>query len=238
MITLTLVLPAHNEGQSIRETLLEIDSVDLEGVNLTIYVSEDGSLDNTRSEVQVASGITSKTKIILAPPAERLGYSKAVLRGILNCNTELIGFMDADGQFDPNDITNLVNKIEKETIVIGFRNPRRDSRIRILYSKAFGLAYRFFGGPKRIDPSSPFIICNTKDIKFLGEINPHLKFGFWWEFQTRIHRTGIKIIEVPVAHRVRTSGNTQVYSLAKMPKIVISHLVGLYRLRQELVRSK
>ena len=231
---LTLVLPAYNEGESIRATLLEIDekvqSTDL----VTIFVSEDGSSDNTRSEVLETAKMVKNCQIVLAEPASRLGYSKGVLRGIKECKTQLIGFMDADGQCDPADLKTLVLSVEKGRMVVGYRNPRNDSKARIAYSKAFGLAYRLFGGPKRLDPSSPFIICYRDDIQFLAESTPHLSFGFWWEFQTRVHKRGLSVIEVPVNHRVRAAGETQVYALKKIPKIVYTHLIGLYRLRKEL----
>jgi glycosyltransferase involved in cell wall biosynthesis len=231
---ITLVLPAYNEGESIRATLLEIDEKVLPTDKVSIFVSEDGSKDNTRSEVLATAKISSNSQIVLAEPADRLGYSKGVLRGIRECKTELIGFMDADGQCDPGDLEALLQKVQKGKIVVGYRNPRNDSKARIAYSKAFGIAYRFFGGPNRKDPSSPFIVCHLEDIQFLTQITPHLSFGFWWEFQTRIDKRGIGVIEVPVNHRVRAAGETQVYALKKIPRIVYTHLIGLYKLRKEL----
>ncbi len=234
MKNLTLILPAHNEGGGILETILEIDSKIPRDLLLTIYVSEDGSSDNTREQVEKASELAKNSIIKLSESSERLGYSRGVIRGIQNCSTELIGFMDADGQCDPNDLNRLVANIEQSRIVIGYRNPRNDSKIRVIYSKLFGVAYRIFGGPKRKDPSSPFILANYSDIKVLGTINPKLSFGFWWEFQMRVKKLGLKVVEIPVNHRVRSAGVTQVYTLRKIPKIVFTHLVGLWALRREL----
>ena len=234
MSDLTLVLPAHNEGKSIRSTLLEIDEKVQSIKTISIFVSEDGSSDNTRSEVLDTAMHTKNSVVTLAEPTSRLGYSRGVLRGIKECRTQLIAFMDADGQYDPADLKFLLQKVEKGKIVIGYRNPRNDPKARIAYSMAFGFAYRAFGGPKRKDPSSPFIVCFLEDIQFLANITPHLSFGFWWEFQTRIDKRGMGVIEVPVIHRVRTAGKTQVYELKKIPKIVYTHLIGLYKLRKEL----
>lgn len=233
-LSLTLVLPAHNEGGNIAKTLMEIDAnlpIDTENF---IYVSEDGSQDNTRLEVIEFSEIANNCKVILSLPSSRLGYSRGVVRGIKECQTDLIGFVDADGQFDPKDLASLLLKIEPGKVIIGYRNPRIDSRLRIIYSKAFGLAYRIFGGPKRIDPSSPFVLCYLKDIEFLKKITPCLDYGFWWEFQIRINHVGLDVIEVPVEHRSRSNSVTQIYSLKRIPRIVITHLKGLYDLRKEL----
>jgi glycosyltransferase involved in cell wall biosynthesis len=199
-----------------------------------IFVSEDGSRDNTRSEVLEAAKIVKTCQIVLAEPSDRLGYSRGVLRGISECNTELIAFMDADGQCDPADFESLMEKVQGGKIVVGHRNPRNDSKTRIVYSKAFGVIYRFFGGPKRKDPSSPFVVCYLRDIRFLVDTTPQLSFGFWWEFQSRIHKRGIGVVETPINHRIRSAGKTQVYTLPRIPRIVYTHLVGLYKLHKEL----
>jgi glycosyltransferase involved in cell wall biosynthesis len=231
---LTIIMPAHNEAQGIFKTLLEIDEFTPPLCDLTIFVSEDGSSDNTRQEVMNASKNAKNCKIQLSSNSKRLGYSRAVLRGIRECKTEWIGFMDADGQYDPRDIQKLLDSLTENKLVCGYRNPRNDSKLRIIYSRFFNLAYRSFGGPKLIDPSSPFIFCSTNDISYLNAISPLLNYGFWWEFQMRLAANGVKVKEIPVAHRKRVSGSTQVYKLSKMPKIIVTHLIGLAKLKKQL----
>lgn len=235
--TLTVVIPAHNEGDGIQATLLELDAFIPANFDVLIYVSEDGSSDNTREEVQKASMKAKNCKIFLAEPSERLGYSKAVIRGIKDCKSDLIAFMDGDGQCSPSDLPALLDSVAPKEIAIGYRNPRNDSRKRLIYSTLFGYAYRLFGGPKRKDPSSPFIVSNYADVAFLSTTSPKLSYGFWWEFHTRIERRDLEVVEIPVQHRVRITGETQVYSLKKIPRIVVSHLIGLYRLKKELNNS-
>jgi glycosyltransferase involved in cell wall biosynthesis len=234
--SLTCVIPAHNEGDGICETILEIDFYAPKNMDFVIFVSEDGSRDNTRDEVLRAATLVKNSKVILAAPADRLGYSKAVQRGILECQTDLICFMDADGQCDPQDIEKLItNALNKNCIVVGYRNPRVDGFNRIAYSKLFGFAFRLLGGPKRIDPSSPFVLATTDEIRSIGTLNFHLSFGFWWEFQWRIQALGLTVIQIPVNHRLRSAGITQVYTLKRLPRIIRTHLMGLIALRRELL---
>jgi hypothetical protein len=94
--------------------------------------------------------------------------------------------------------------------------------------------FRIFFGLNLKDPSSPFITAFKKDLDFLSFVDLKLSFGFWWEFQARIADQGLKLIEIPVEHRVRSEGKTQVYLLRKLPKIVFTHLKGLILLRNEL----
>jgi glycosyltransferase involved in cell wall biosynthesis len=234
MKSVTLILPAHNEGPSIRETLKELDLILPKNIRVTVFVSEDGSRDNTREEVMAYSLQSKNIHVELSSPSERLGYSRAVLRGIAECKSDFVGFMDADGQCDPRDFTVLLESLRKGTIVVGYRNPRVDSKQRRVYSKLFGIFYRLIGGPKLIDPSSPFIVCNLDEIKDLSQTSPRLTFGFWWEFQMRIAARNLRVVELPVTHRDRSSGETQVYSLKRIPKIVVTHLIGLVLLRKEI----
>ncbi len=234
MPTVTCVLPAHNEGESIRQTLLEINNVIGSRVSLTIFVSEDGSSDETRDEVLSVSLAGLSSSIELSSPSNRLGYSKAVQRGIANSSSSLTLFMDADGQCDPADFEALLEAFEPGSVVVGYRNPRVDSFQRKLFSRLFGLAYRLLGFPSLRDPSSPYVLVETRAIESFSSTDWRLSFGFWWEFQARIAALGLPVVEVPVRHRPRASGETQVYRLRKLPDIIASHLRGLALLRQDL----
>lgn len=238
--TLTIVLPAHNEGESILHTLMELDSVAMRmsDYELIVYVSEDGSRDNTREKVLEASTKVRNCTIKLSSLSNRLGYSKGVLRGINECKTELVGFMDSDGQCDPNFLPSLCERLVPGVVVVGYRSPRRDSVLRKIYSKLFNVVYRIYGGPKRKDPSSPFLVAYRKDLDFLTGIIPKLSFGFWWEFQLRLKFTKVKVFEIPIEHRLRSFGETQVYGFRRLPKIIISHLWGLHILKNEIRHSK
>ena len=141
MINLTLVLPAYNEELSIRQTLREIVDKVPTNVNLTIFVSEDGSSDSTREIVNEESIRSSKCKIKLSETAGRLGYSKAVVRGISSCETEIIAFMDSDGQVDPENFFKLLKYLEAEKFVTGYRDPRNDSVMRIFITFWFCLHF-------------------------------------------------------------------------------------------------
>ena len=148
-------------------------------------------------------------------------------------------FLDGDGQLEPQDLNKLVEGLTSQSqFIVGYRDPRVDTKARIAFSKLFGVAYRLAGGPKLKDPSSPFLLIPTGTAQKLTSSPAHLGFGFWWEFQIRARHLGLSPVEVPVPHYNRDSGITRVYSLKKLPGIVSSHLLGLYRLRKELNSAK
>jgi len=237
--TILSVVPAHNEGESIASLVEKILEVEVPGFEVQVFVAEDGSSDSTRAEVLKVQHSLKPRKVVLSPESGRLGYSEAIRRAISSAETDYVWFLDGDGQLDPQDLKKLVAALSTGSqFVVGYRNPRVDTKARIAFSKLFGIAYRIAGGPKLKDPSSPFLLIPANLAKEITRSPAHLSFGFWWEFQIRARHLGITPVEVPIPHYNRDSGVTRVYSLKKLPGIVYSHLVGLYRLRKELRGTK
>jgi glycosyltransferase involved in cell wall biosynthesis len=234
--TIEVVLPAHNEGEGIGITLREFYRV--VGVEAAIpirfLVCEDGSTDNTCDVVRQAS---KDVPVRLLSFTERKGYSKAVVDGFKATTANLIGFIDSDGQCDPKDFKALVEGLDEVDYVVGYRNPRVDSRFRKVISAAFGTVYRTLFPVRVKDPSCPYLIIRRPALMQVLGGNPGiLRQGFWWEFNARAQAAGIRIRELPVTHRARTAGTTQVYRLNKVPRIAAEHLRGLFALRKELRR--
>ena len=241
---IAVVLPVYNEAEAIAGVLNQVCSVLSEdpiaaSVGWRIIVSEDGSRDGTRAEVaQVANRWLGHVYLLEESP-ERLGYSRAMIRGMTSARMdEIVVTMDSDGQCDPADIMRLALLVENDTYVVGFRDPRQDSYQRVLYSKLFGFVYRRFFSIRLNDPSCPMIAITRTNITPEIMMQPRLNFGYWWEFQARIHSTGLTVKERSVTHRNREAGNTKVYATKNLPKIVTSHLIGLWLLNKDLKGTK
>ena len=231
-----IVLPVHNEAESIGSTLEEFHRVvSLENrIPIRFIVCEDGSRDNT---VEVLQQLQQKLPILLLTEKGRKGYSRAVIDGFKASTSEFIGFIDSDGQCDPADFPAFVEAHKKgeHDLVFGYRNPRHDHPVRILMSNSFGLVYRLiFSIPLR-DPSCPFLLVRQSALREILRGNLGiLKQGFWWEFVARCVGANFRIKEIPVKHRARSAGQTQVYLPTKVPRIAYEHLKGLFKLKREL----
>ena len=235
-VPIDIVLPVHNEAESIGATLQEFHRVvSLEGaIPIRFIVCEDGSRDNT---VEVLQQLSQELPILLLTEKGRKGYSRAVIDGFQASTSELVGFIDSDGQCDPADFRAFVeaHKQGDYELVFGYRNPRHDHPVRIVMSNLFGLVYRsIFSIPLR-DPSCPFLLVRQNALREIMRGNLGiLKQGFWWEFIARCVSAGFRIKEIPVKHRARAAGETQVYLPAKVPGIAYEHLKGLFKLKREL----
>jgi glycosyltransferase involved in cell wall biosynthesis len=231
---LTIVIAAHNESAIIENTIRSLIAVFSNTCfsPFEIYVSEDGSVDNTRIIVETLQ--REFLEVRLSEGSKRLGYSKAIAKGIIEAKYSTICFTDGDGQTDPRDLIELIPHLKENTVVVGYRNPRSDSKLRLLQSNVFNFLYVSLGFPKMRDASTGSVVANTIEILPFARRDILLSYGFWWEFQAWRESHGLKKIEVPIPHYVRASGKTQVYKVSKIAQIAWTHILGLVRLKLEL----
>ena len=111
-MAISVVLPAKNESGAIGHTIEKILQLQLVD---EIVVVNDGSTDNTRDIAEQAGA-----KVITHPYSK--GNGAAIKTGARNATGDIIVFMDADGQHDPNDIPKLLIEIEQGyDLVVGAR---------------------------------------------------------------------------------------------------------------------
>ena len=108
----SIVIPAKNESGAIGQTLAQIQQLQLAH---EIIVVNDGSTDQTKQVAESAGA-----KVVTHPYSK--GNGAAIKTGARTATGDIIVFMDADGQHDPQDITRLIEKIEQGyVLVVGAR---------------------------------------------------------------------------------------------------------------------
>ncbi|MEN8381824.1 glycosyltransferase family 2 protein [Acinetobacter radioresistens] len=112
MLKLSIVLPAKNESGAIADTIQDIAKLTIAH---EIIVVNDGSTDNT-----AAIATHAGAKVVTHPYSK--GNGAAIKTGARTATGDIIIFMDADGQHDPQDIPRLLEKIEQGyDLVVGAR---------------------------------------------------------------------------------------------------------------------
>lgn len=107
------MIPACNEEAGIGAAIRGIRSC-LKEENIRILVVDDASLDRT-AEIAEAEGA-----LVIRHPY-RLGNGACIKTGLRKASSEVVLFMDADGQHNPADIPLLLKHIDKYDMVIGAR---------------------------------------------------------------------------------------------------------------------
>ncbi len=222
-----ILLPVHNEGESIEATIREIHDEIAPRVSLRFIICEDGSRDNTKEVLRRLSG-TLPMELLMSD--ERKGYSRAVVDGMAASNAPYLLCLDSDGQCDPKDFWQFWDVRDKCDVVLGWRVERADSLMRRCFSRFFYIFYWLLYRVPVHDPSCPYILIHNHVLKRVMPEMGEMQQGFWWEFVARVHRRGFSILELPVNHRQRAAGTTQVYKLSKLPSIGYRHFVALFRI--------
>ncbi len=224
---LEVLLPVHNEGESIEETLREIYHELSPHLAIQFIVTEDGSTDNTE-QILTRLRESFPMKLIMSP--ERKGYAKAVIDGMEQSEAPYLLCLDSDGQCDPKDFWKFWESRGSHDVLIGWRVNRKDNFSRKAMSGTFRMLHKLIYRVPIHDPSCPFVLAQQHVIKRLVPELGEMKQGFWWEFVARVHRRGYSITELPVNHRQRLSGQTRVYHLSKLPRIGLTHLIALFKI--------
>ena len=87
------------------------------------------------------------------------------------------------------------------------------------------------------DPSGPFVLARKQVIESVVSELGEMKQGFWWEFTARVYGRGFSVREIPVNHRGRAAGQTQVHQLGRLPGIGLPHCVELFRIWSQTRRT-
>jgi dolichol-phosphate mannosyltransferase len=227
---LDVVMPAHDEADTIEATLDELVGVLSSWARPRVIVCEDGSRDGTPELVR---SLAARLPLLLRSSPARLGYAQALLGGLAEVRTSHALVLDGDGQYDPRDAERLFACREQADLVLGRRAPRHDAPLRLAMSAAFGLIYRGMFDPPVRDPSCAFALLRVASLSPLLREVRHLPYGFWWELVARAHAAGLTIVEQDVRHRTR-AGASRAFPLRTIPARSLDQLRGLGRLWLDL----
>lgn len=119
MSSVSIVIPAYNEEQSIESTLVELKAVmNQQDVEYEIIVVDDGSTDRTADLVRLHQGVR-----VVRHHTNR-GYGAAIKTGIRQADHEWIAIIDADGTYPPEAIPSLTAETDRYDMIVGARSER------------------------------------------------------------------------------------------------------------------
>jgi len=234
-VEVSILLPAYNEAKTIQGTILEFYNEIATRVPAEIIVSEDGSNDGTR---EALIELSRKIPLKLVLGKERKGYMMGVKDGLKLVDSEFVFFADSDGQHIASDFWKLYEKRKDYDLIVGKKIKRVDPPHRILISIVFHfLVHVLFKLPLR-DPDTAYRLIRWKVVEDIADETNILKYSFWTEFTVRAFKKGYRVAEVPVIHRNRLDGPTRLYNGTKLVSIVLSQLMGLFKLYKEINGSR
>lgn len=223
---ISAVLPAYNEEAVIATTVRRTHAaLTATGVaRFEIVVADDGSTDGTRMAVENAASTLSGVRVV-SLPANR-GYGAALRAGFNAAREPVIFLMDSDGQFDPAEVSLLLDKWSDHAAVCGVRAHRSDPLPRRLYNRAF-----FTIVNARLGRTAQDINCGFKLVPrsvTRGLVSDGALIST--ELMLRARDAGCRIVNVPVSHSPRTTGT----ATGANPRVVLRAFGELYRLDRRM----
>ncbi len=223
-------MPAFNEGLSIRTVIAETYS---EAPEFDVVVVDDGSRDETGAIAQAVGAFVLKLPYNLGiGGAVQAGFLYAVEHGYT-----VAVQVDADGQHDPRELSKIIAPVVagEADVVVGSRYAQGGTFDHAVHRRfligVFANLVTLATGKRFTDTSSSFRAYNRRAITICADDYPQ---GFLESVESLVSlsRCGMRITEVPVVIRQRSTGSTSLSlgrTIAYTIKVSIAIAMGLMR---------
>ena len=201
---LTIVMPAYNEAETIREIVAAVLAVPIASRELVIV--DDGSKDGTRDILANEIAKLDGVRVVLHDRNQ--GKGAALRTGFREARGDYVCVQDADMEYDPREIPRLL-----EPLILDLAD--------VVYGS------RFLGGPHRVlyfwHSVGNFLLTTASNIvtdlnltdmetcykafrrSIISQVDVHEdRFGFEPEVTAKVARLGARVYEVPISYRGRT----------------------------------
>ncbi|MGI8462350.1 MAG: glycosyltransferase family 2 protein [Solirubrobacterales bacterium] len=204
MPELSIIVPAFNEEATIEATIERALAAELPVVDREVIVVENGSTDRTREVLRSRSW---PPQVRIAELDRNRGKGGAVRLGAEKAEGRWMAILDADGEYDPNDLAAMLPMLQEQGMdaVLGTRAWQAHS----------AFSFWYVVGNRAIN-----VVANVIYNVWLSDCMAGLKlmpielfrelelredgFAFEAEIVGRLLRHGARIYEVPITYQART----------------------------------
>lgn len=226
--SLSLVLPAYNEQENIRIVVEQALEVLPEYVDtFEVIPVNDGSSDRTGEILDELAREDDRVRPVSYK--NNKGYGGAVSSGFAATRYDYVMFMDADRQFNINDISMLAPFVGTYDIVAGFRMERSDPLHRRINAEVFNIAVRILFGVHLRDLDCAFKIFRGDQLRSLDLISHGALINC--EMQAKLRRQGATLVQVGVHHYPRVAGSSTGGNLKVILKAMRDILILWWKMR-------
>lgn len=221
---ISIIIPVYNEEKNVEELFRQIErSLDNYQYTYEVIFVNDGSTDNTWN---IIKGLSKSSKTLTGIDLSvNFGQSSALSAGIDHASGEYIVTMDGDLQNDPNDIPDMIKKIDSEDwdLIAGIRTNRKDGFIfrrfpsilaNFLIRTSTGVKFKDYGCTLKAFKSDI-----AKDLDLYGELHRFIP--------VLVHLQGARITQMNVNHRARVHGKSK-YGISRTLRVMSDLLLMLF----------
>jgi dolichol-phosphate mannosyltransferase len=235
-VQLSIVAPAYNEEGNVGPLVERINEIfsplaASEGLTFEALIVDDCSTDQTRERVLELRQKYPWVRLVALTPNS--GQSAAMYAGFSNARGRVIGTVDADMQNDPGEVARLMKMLSPTVdMVNGWRKERQDKNKgmrRIASRIANGMRNRVLHD--NIQDSA----CGLKVYKRECIVGLTLYKGMHRFFPALVQMRGFKVIEVPVSHFARHSGESKYASIGRV-RVAFWDMLAVRWMQKRVIR--
>jgi glycosyltransferase involved in cell wall biosynthesis len=216
LLDLAVVMPAYNECDCIVKVVRSwLKMLSAEGIDFRLIVINDGSTDNTISELE-AFRDDPRVEVLNKPnsghgPTILVGYNKAVEMA------EWVFQCDSDDEIRPDHFPILWRSRAQFDALFGIRSDRSQAPSRRLISYVSNLTVRIFFGEGVEDANTPYRLIRAPVLKEIVAQIPPNTFAPNVIISGALAKFGARILNHPVFWELRKTGKVSIirWKLAK-----------------------
>lgn len=200
----SVVMPAKNEAATVATV---VSAIRARYPDFEVIVVDDGSTDRTAAVASEAGA-----KVVSHPYSK--GNGAAIKSGARAAVGEVIVFMDADGQHDPEDITRLLSEIEAGyDLVVGARQQGSQASVgRGLANGFYNRLATYMTGHRVEDLTSGFRAVRASKFREFLHLLPN-GFSYPTTSTMAFFRAGYSVTYVPI-HAAQRLGKSHIKPLS------------------------
>lgn len=199
---LSIIIPAFNERNTIKEIVRRVRTVELDGVEKEVIVVDDGSTDGTTDVLKIEED--SGLRVIYH--SRNRGKGASIRSALAYATGDYIVIQDADLEYDPEDLSKLIAPVlrKKADVVYGsrFTGERRNMFFwHFVGNRALSLVTNVLYNTTLSDMETCYKLFSKESMK--GIKIKSSRFEFEPEITAKILKKGIRIYEVPISYTGR-----------------------------------
>ena len=206
---ISVVIPFYNEEQVAGSVIDEVGTVLARLARpYEIIAIDDGSADGTAGVLLEACHRWSACRVLRH--ARNAGQAAALWNGLHRARGTILATLDGDGQNDPADLPELLQRLGAADMVVGIRPTRRDSWLRRTMSRVANGIRRWWLRDGVSDTGCALKVFRREVLASFLPVRT--LYSFIPAFAVR---SGFRVVELPVRHRPRRAGTSN-YGLLVM----------------------
>jgi glycosyltransferase involved in cell wall biosynthesis len=204
-LSVSLFLPAYNEAPLVEPTVRKaIEVLAATCRDFEVIVVDDGSSDATGAIADALARDDRRVRVV--HHAQNQGYGQALRTGFGAATCDIVAYTDIDEPADLWLLRDAVRHFDRHDLVIGYRLRQYDTLRRRLFTWGYNRLVRALFGLDVRDINFSFKLIRRSRLRDIRLSASSVFID--GEFLVEAQRLGLRIAQVPVEDRPRTSGTS------------------------------